>query len=190
MVRVVALVFLMLSFPLWLLIGTLIKLTSRGPVIFRQKRVGKNQKIFTIYKFRTMVENAEQLKGSFKHLNEADGPIFKIYNDPRYAGFGRLIAHTYLDELPQLLNIIRGEMAFVGPRPLLPSDVVSLPKKYASRFSILPGVTSPWVVKGKYKLTFREWMKLDVEYASCKSLSQDAKIILLTLLLLLSSPNR
>ncbi len=132
-----------------------------------------------------MVVNAEKIKKKYKSLNQGVGPIFKIHNDPRFTKVGKFISHTYLDELPQLFNVAKGEMAFVGPRPLLVSDIANTPKKYHSRLSILPGLTSTWNIKGRYRLSFEEWMKLDVEYVKRKSAWIDFKILLATLLLLI-----
>lgn len=156
-------------------------------VFFYQKRVGKDKKIFTLYKIRTMVNNAELLKEKYQQLNEANGPVFKIRDDPRYTKIGKFLAHTGLDELPQLINVIKGEMAFVGPRPLPVDEASKVPKKYEKRFSVLPGITSLWIVKGAHKLSFREWMELDLEYVRNKSVWLDMKISLLTVLLILKS---
>lgn len=187
MARIIAFILLILSFPLWIIIGALIKFTSAGPIIFKQKRVGKDRKIFTMYKFRTMVENAEALKDRYRHLNEADGPVFKIRDDPRYTRVGKLLARLATDEIPQLVNVIKGEMALVGPRPLPLDEADNIPKKYQARFSILPGMTSPWIIEGAHKLSFDEWMRLDVEYVGKKSLWLDAKTLFLTLVLIVKS---
>ncbi len=178
--RILALVFLILLSPAILFLIILIKLDSRGAAIFRQKRMGKNKKTYLMYKFRVMVEGAEKLKKKFLHLNEADGPVFKIWDDPRHTKVGRFLAHTGLDELPQLINIIKGEMAFVGPRPLPLDEANEVPKKYQKRFSVLPGITSSWVVQGSHNLTFDEWMKLDLEYVSNRSFWLNLKVMILT----------
>jgi len=154
-------------------------------ILFKQKRLGKNKKPFYIYKFRTMVTDAENLKSKIKNLNESDEPTFKIYNDPRYTKIGRLLAHTGLDEIPQLINIIKGEMAFVGPRPLPIDETKKISKKYERRFSILPGITSLWVVKGTDHSSFKKWMEDDLEYINNKSFWYDLKIIILTIWMLL-----
>jgi lipopolysaccharide/colanic/teichoic acid biosynthesis glycosyltransferase len=184
MQRLAALILLIFFFPLFGIFYLLIKLTSRGPFIFKQKRLGKGKKPFIIYKIRTMVENAEDLKSKIHHLNQADGPVFKIRNDPRYTKVGKLIAQTGLDELPQLINIIKGEMSFVGPRPLPVDEALKVPKKYENRFSVLPGITSLWVIKGSHKLTFDQWMKLDLEYIKNNSVYLDIKIMLLTIIMI------
>jgi len=175
-----ALLLLIFSLPLYPFLFLAIKLSSKGPFIFSQNRMGKNRKPFRIYKFRTMHQNAEKIKFKYAKLNQSDGPTFKIYNDPRFTPIGRLLAHSALDELPQLFNIIKGDMAFVGPRPLPIEEANKVPKKYELRFSILPGLTSPWVIKGAHKLTFDTWMRLDIEYVSHKNIWYDSKIILLT----------
>lgn len=141
--QLLALVLLILLSPLFFILYILVKLTSKGPFIFKQKRMGKDEKIFTIYKIRTMGENADKLKEKYMNLNEYKPPIFKISNDPRYTIIGKYLGKSCLDELPQLLNIVKGEMSFVGPRPLPISEAKSLPKKYQSRFRILPGMVPP-----------------------------------------------
>ena len=178
--RLLALIILFLSLPLLGLLFFLVKLTSKGPFIFRQKRAGKDKKPFYIFKIRTMVENAESLKPKIYHLNEADGPVFKIREDPRYTKLGKFLAKTGLDELPQLLNIVKGEMAFVGPRPLPIDEAEKIPKKYQKRFSVLPGITSLWVVRGAYHHNFEKWMRDDLEYVEKKNFWLDIKIVFLT----------
>lgn len=185
--RVIAFFLLVLLSPIFFLLFVLVKLTSKGPFIFKQKRLGKDKKPFTIYKIRTMVENAEELKEKYRHLNEADGPVFKIYNDPRYTKIGKFLSHTALDELPQLVNIIKGDMSFVGPRPLPVEEAEKIPEKYSARFSVLPGITSPWVVEGAHRLTFDKWMKLDLEYVKKRSLWYDIKIMSRTILLVVKA---
>ncbi len=140
-----------------------------------------------MYKTRTMVANAQQLKKKYLHLNEADGPVFKIRNDPRYTKIGKFLARTGIDELPQLINVVRGDMALVGPRPLPVHEARLIPKIYQKRFSILPGITSPWVVYGAHSLTFRQWMELDLKYIKEKSIKLDIQILFLTALLMLKN---
>lgn len=191
MQRILGLLLFILTLPLYPLLFIVIKLSSQGPFIFRQKRMGKDKKIFTMYKFRTMVENAEELKSKFNNLNEADGPVFKIRHDPRYTKIGKILTRTAIDELPQLVNIIKGEMAFVGPRPLPVAEARQVSEKYSLRFKVLPGLTSPWVIKGGHTLTFDQWMKLDITYTKNKNTKTDLIIIFKTILLLtrLSIPN-
>lgn len=189
MERLLAIIIFIFFLPLLVILYTIVKLTSKGPFIFKQKRMGKDKKIFTMYKIRTMVEGAETQRfhstssgqAKLEALNEADWPAFKIYNDPRYTKIGKFLAHTALDELPQLINIIKGEMSFVGPRPLPVDEAKKVPKKYEKRFSVLPGMTSLWIVKGADHRSFKEWMEWDLEYIKNKSFYYDAKILLLTL---------
>lgn len=183
--RIIAFILCIIFFPFLFLIALLVKITSKGPVLFQQKRVGKNRKVFTIYKFRTMVNNAEQLKTKYLYLNNANGPVFKIYNDPRFTQFGKLLSRTGLDELPQLINIIKGEMSFVGPRPLPVLESKKIPEKYNSRFSVFPGITSPWVISGSHNLTFDQWMRSDSLYVKEKSFSKDIRVFVKTVILVL-----
>lgn len=182
--KIISLVLLFLTIPLWPILYLSVKLTSRGDFIFKQKRAGLNKKPFTMYKIRTMVVNAENLKKKYAHLNEAERPVFKIRNDPRYTKIGKILSHTAIDELPQLINILKGEMAIVGPRPLPLSEAKRIPNKYSRRFLILPGMTSPWIISGAHQLTFKQWMESDVDYIKKKSSIFDIKILLKTLLIL------
>jgi lipopolysaccharide/colanic/teichoic acid biosynthesis glycosyltransferase len=183
--RLFALILLILFLPLLFILYLLIKLTSKGPFIFKQKRLGKDKKIFVLYKIRTMIEGADKLKEKYRHLNEADGPVFKIRHDPRYTKIGKFLAHTALDELPQLINVVKGEMSFVGPRPLPVEEGLKIPSKYEKRFSVLPGMTSSWITKGAHKLIFHQWMSLDLEYVEKKSFWYDIKISISTTILIL-----
>lgn len=180
MERLLAFILLILLSPFFLMFYILVKLSSPGPFIFKQKRVGKDRQPFYIYKIRTMVNNAEEIKAKYSHLNEADGPVFKIRNDPRYTQIGRLISEAGLDELPQLFNILKGEMSFIGPRPLPVDEGSKVPAKYKARFNVLPGITSLWVVQGAHQLSFKEWMKLDLFYVKHKSWRLDLEISYLT----------
>lgn len=186
MKMVLALILLIITSPLLLLLFLIIKLSGTGPFIFRQKRAGKNDKPFWIYKIRTMVTNAETLKSKIENLNEVDKPVFKIYNDPRYTKIGRFLSHTGLDELPQLINIIKGEMDFVGPRPLPVEEARLIPQKYQGRFAVLPGITSPWILQGAHKLSFKEWMESDLAYIERKSVWYDSIILARSFLLVLT----
>ncbi len=185
--RFIALFLLIILSPFFLIFYILVKLDSPGSFIFKQKRMGKNRKSFWIYKIRTMVENAERLKFNVQRFNEADGPVFKIENDPRHTKFGRLLSRTGLDELPQLVNIIKGEMAFVGPRPLPINEAKKVPKQYQRRFSVLPGITSSWVVEGSHKLSFKEWMELDLQDIKNKTIRYDFSIAAKTVWLIVRS---
>jgi exopolysaccharide biosynthesis polyprenyl glycosylphosphotransferase len=166
--------------PLLVTVALIIKLTSRGPIFFKQKRVGLHGKPFNMLKFRSMVVNAEELKAKLEALNEQTGPVFKIKNDPRITRIGRFIRKYSIDELPQLLNVLRGEMSVVGPRPPLPSEV----EKYAAwqrrRLSVRPGLTCIWQVSGRNQISFEEWMYLDMQYIDNWTLLTDLSLILRT----------
>jgi len=165
------------------LIALLIKLTSPGPVFFRQQRSGINGRPFTIYKFRTMVTNAEQLKHELAAMNEMSGPVFKVTNDPRVTRVGRFLRKYSLDELPQFFNVLRGEMSLVGPRPL-PVDEVKrfYDLAHRRRLSVRPGLTCLWQVSGRNNVSdFKDWVRLDLEYIDHWSLWLDIKILLRTL---------
>ena len=174
---VFAAILLVLLSPLMLLIAVLIRLKSKGPAIYRQTRVGHNQKPFTFYKFRTMVNDADKKLSKIRHLNEVDGPVFKISNDPRLTSFGKFLAHTSLDELPQLWNILKGEMSFVGFRPPIPSEVKNYEDWQMARFEEKPGITSLWAVQGAHKMNFNDWIKLDLMYNENISFLLDVNIV-------------
>ncbi len=178
--RLIAFLMLIFFLPFFLFFYLLMKITSKGSFIFKQKRLGKNKKEFIMYKIRTMINEAEQKKEDYRYLNEVDGPVFKIRNDPRYTRMGKFLSHTGLDELPQLVNIIKGEMTYVGPRPLPVAEGVEISNQYQGRFSVLPGMTSPWIVSGAHKLSFDQWMKLDLEYVKNQSFLYDTKIFFKT----------
>lgn len=168
---------------LFALIAALVKLTSPGPVLFRQQRSGINGRPFTIYKFRTMVTNAEQLKHELAAMNEMSGPVFKVSNDPRITPIGKFLRKFSLDELPQLLNVLRGEMSLVGPRPL-PVDEVKrfYDLAHRRRLSVKPGLTCLWQISGRNNVSdFKEWVRLDLEYIDNWSLWLDLKILWLTI---------
>ena len=166
--------------PLLILIAITIKLTSKGPILFTQIRSGLNGRQFTLYKFRTMVSNAEELKEQLKVINEMDGPVFKITNDPRVTPVGHFLRRTSLDELPQLFNIIKGEMSLVGPRPPLPSEVQEYQLWQRRKLSMKPGLTCIWQVSGRNNVSFKEWMNMDLEYIDKWSLFLDFKLLVLT----------
>jgi exopolysaccharide biosynthesis polyprenyl glycosylphosphotransferase len=177
--RIGALVLLVLLSPIFLIVGILIKIGSPGPVFFRQKRSGLNGAPFTIYKFRTMVTNAEQLKHELAAMNEMTGPVFKVTNDPRVTPIGKFLRKSSWDEMPQLLNVLRGEMSLVGPRPL-PVDEVKRFNDLAHRrrLSVKPGITCLWQVSGRNNVSdFRDWVRLDLEYIDNWSLWLDFKIL-------------
>jgi exopolysaccharide biosynthesis polyprenyl glycosylphosphotransferase len=169
--------------PVFLLIALLIKLTSPdGPVLFVQTRVGYNRRRFKLLKFRTMVPDAERLQASLEALNEAQGPVFKIKNDPRITPIGRILRKTSLDELPQLFNVIKGDMSLVGPRPLPLRDVERFEELWLRRrFSVRPGITCLWQVNGRSDTAFDEWIEQDLEYIDHWSLALDFKILVKTI---------
>lgn len=171
---------LMALAPVMGLIALAIKLSSPGPVFFMQERVGAGGHIFKLYKFRTMVVNAEALKATLLAANEADGPVFKIRRDPRVTAIGRLLRKYSLDELPQLLSIMRGDMSIVGPRPPLPSEVRQYQPHQLRRLSVPQGLTCIWQISGRSNISFEDWVKMDLRYIDTWSLRQDLKIILKT----------
>ena len=174
---------LLVGLPIFLLIALAIKLSSPGPVLFRQKRAGLNGRPFTMYKFRTMVSNADQLKAELAALNEMSGPVFKVSNDPRVTRVGRFLRKSSLDELPQLLNVLRGEMSLVGPRPLPVDEVRRFDDvAHRRRLSVKPGLTCLWQVRGRNQIAdFRDWVRLDLEYIDNWSLWLDLKILIRTI---------
>ena len=167
--------------PLGLLTALAIRLDSPGPVIFRQTRVGKWGKHFVCYKFRSMAIDAEERKQALLLANEADGPIFKIQNDPRMTRVGRLIRKASIDELPQLINILKGDMSFVGPRPPLPSEVSLYEYEQRRRLNAVPGLTGLQQVSGRSDLPFERWVELDLQYINEQSLGKDVVILLKTI---------
>lgn len=178
---VLASVALVLLSPLFLMIGAAIGLTSSGPVLFRQIRCGLNGRPFVFLKFRSMRIDADELKPSLAAYNEMDGPAFKMKRDPRVTSLGRLLRRTSFDELPQLWNILKGDMSFVGPRPAVVEEVERYEPWQRRRLSMKPGLTCLWQVSGRNELTFDEWMRLDLEYIDNWSLWLDVKIALKTI---------
>jgi exopolysaccharide biosynthesis polyprenyl glycosylphosphotransferase len=176
-----AVLLLLVTAPLMALIALLVRLTSPGPVIYRQWRCGLNGRTFQLYKFRSMYHDAERDQGLLSHLNEADGPVFKIARDPRVTPLGRFLRKTSLDELPQLLNILKGDMSFVGPRPPLPEEVARYERWQRRRLRMKPGLTCLWALEGRSELSFARWMKLDMDYIDHWSLGLDFKILLRTI---------
>jgi exopolysaccharide biosynthesis polyprenyl glycosylphosphotransferase len=178
----VSLVLLIILAPLLTAIALLVKLTSRGPVLFRQERIGINKRRFFIYKFRTMVPNAEALLSGLESLNEAAGPVFKIRRDPRVTPVGRVLRRLSLDELPQLYNVLRGDMSLVGPRPLPLRDFEGFSEDWQRRrFSVRPGITCLWQVRGRSNIDFEHWMELDLQYLDEWSIWLDMKILAQTI---------
>jgi exopolysaccharide biosynthesis polyprenyl glycosylphosphotransferase len=172
--------------PLFLLIAVLIRWDSPGPALYRQVRCGVNGRRFTFYKFRSMEMGAEEKKKDLLHLNEMSGPVFKIKDDPRVTRVGRFLRKTSMDELPQLFNVLRGNMSFVGPRPLPAEEVEKIKGWQRRRLSMKPGITGLWQVSGRNHVDFHDWVKLDLEYIDNWSLWLDLKILLKTIPAVLS----
>lgn len=177
---------LLLLWPVLLLIAGALRVLSPGPILFRQARCGLGGRHFTLYKFRSMVNNAEQLRAELHQLNELDGPVFKISDDPRITPVGRILRRFSLDELPQLWNILRGDMSFVGPRPAIPDEVEQYEAWQRRRLRMRPGLTCTWVLEGRNHLDFNRWMQLDLAYIDTWSLWLDLKIFLRTIPIVLS----
>ena len=171
---------LLLTSPFWLAAAAAIKLTSPGPAIFRQTRVGLGGRPFTIYKFRTMVADAESRKAALRASSEQDGPAFKIARDPRITPVGRLLRMTSLDELPQLFNVLRGDMSLVGPRPLPVDEQNGCDRWHRARLDVVPGLTCIWQVKGRSRVSFDDWMRMDLAYLRKKHVVADLLILLQT----------
>jgi exopolysaccharide biosynthesis polyprenyl glycosylphosphotransferase len=179
---VASLVATLILAPLFLLVGFLIKLTSQGPVFFIQERVGLNKRRFHLYKFRTMVADAEERQPEIEHLNEVSGPVFKMTNDPRLTRVGKLLRKTSIDELPQLFNVLKGDMSLVGPRPLPVRDYQGFRQDWQRRrFSVRPGITCLWQINGRSSTPFEKWMELDMKYIDQWSLWMDFKILVKTI---------
>jgi exopolysaccharide biosynthesis polyprenyl glycosylphosphotransferase len=176
-----ALVGITLLAPLFLIVGVLIKATSKGPVFFRQERYGLNKRTFYIYKFRSMIQDAEAAQAKVEHLNQNSGPVFKIFADPRVTKVGAFLRKTSIDELPQLFNVLKGEMSLVGPRPLNLRDVGRFSEAWLMRrFSVKPGLTCIWQVSGRSNVSFDRWIALDLHYIDHWSLLLDMKILAMT----------
>jgi exopolysaccharide biosynthesis polyprenyl glycosylphosphotransferase len=175
--------------PLFALVALIIKLDSPGPVLFAQVRVGLNKRRFSMLKFRTMVNGAEKRQAELEDLNEAGGPVFKIKDDPRLTRIGKFLRRFSIDELPQLINVLRGEMSLVGPRPLPVRDVERIDvASQKRRFSIKPGLTCLWQVNGRSDVSFEEWVRMDLQYIDQWSLGLDMLILLKTIPAVLKGP--
>lgn len=179
-----SLVGLLILSPILVIVSILIRAESKGNVIFVQERIGLNGKTFKMYKFRSMVCNAEELKKDLMKDNEMEGPMFKMKNDPRITRVGRFIRRTSIDELPQLFNVLKGDMSLVGPRPSLPSEVEKFEEWMMKRLSVKPGLTCFWQVSGRNNIGFEEWMKLDIKYIQERSMLLDLKLIFKTFFVL------
>ncbi len=178
----VSVVLLLGLLPLLLLVALFIKISSQGPVFFSQKRIGLHKREFDLYKFRTMVTNAEVIQHELESLNEASGPVFKINNDPRVTKIGKILRRLSIDELPQLFNVLVGDMSLVGPRPLPVRDFDKFDENWTRRrFSVRPGITCIWQTSGRSDISFEQWMKLDLKYIDNWSLLLDIKILTKTI---------
>jgi exopolysaccharide biosynthesis polyprenyl glycosylphosphotransferase len=183
---VIAVFSLALLSPLLVAIAAAIRITSPGDVLFRQTRCGLSGRRFTLYKFRSMVNNAEQLRAELRQLNQRDGPAFKISDDPRITPVGRILRRFSLDELPQLWNILRGDMSFVGPRPAIPDEVEEYEPWQRRRLRMRPGLTCIWVLEGRSDVDFHRWIQLDLAYIDNWSLWLDCKIFFRTIPIVIS----
>jgi len=178
---------IVITAPVWLVTAIAVKVSSHGPVFFRQVRVGRGGTPFTVYKFRTMVNGAEEVLAELRALNEASGPLFKMRDDPRVTRVGKFLRRWSLDELPQLWNVVRGDMSLVGPRPPLPEEVDAYEQDWHfDRLEVLPGITGLWQVSGRSNLSFDDYMRLDLSYVENWSIGFDLYILAKTLPALLS----
>jgi lipopolysaccharide/colanic/teichoic acid biosynthesis glycosyltransferase len=177
---------LILLVPVFPLIALAVVLSSPGPVLYRSTRLGKGGKPFTFLKFRSMVADAHQHQQNLRHLNEVDGPVFKLSNDPRVTAVGGFLRRTSLDELPQLFNVLKGDMTLVGPRPPIPEEVEKYEPWQRRRLDVTPGITCLWQISGRSRLGFNEWMRLDLQYIQHRSFRLDFMILLRTIPAVLS----
>lgn len=175
---VIASIALILSLPVFIVYSVALKLTSPGPILFKQKRCGLYGRIFTLYKFRTMVVDADKMLDKVKDFNESDGPIFHSRSDPRVIPLGRVLRKTSLDELPQLINVLKGDMSVIGPRPPLPEEVMEYERWQRRRLSLRPGIVCTWQVTRRFQPDFQKWMKMDMDYIDNWSLGLDFGILL------------
>lgn len=177
-----SLIGIVILIPLTIIIGLAIKLEDRGPIFFAQERVTKNGKLFKLYKFRSMVTNAEEIRETMDDENEMDGPVFKVKNDKRITKVGHFIRKTGIDEVPQFVNIFLGDMSLVGPRPALPREVAEYDEKAKRRLEVKAGITCIWQIqRDRNSITFDEWMAMDAEYVDNASILLDLKIIFKTI---------
>jgi lipopolysaccharide/colanic/teichoic acid biosynthesis glycosyltransferase len=171
----------LLLLPLFAVLALLIRLDSKGAALYASQRVGKGGRLFRFYKFRSMVAGAERFRDHLQKFNEVDGPVFKMSDDPRITRVGRFLRRSSLDELPQLFNVIKGDMTLVGPRPPILEEVVQYAPWQRGRLSVKPGITCLWQISGRSRLGFEEWMRLDLQYIQNISLGLDLKILLRTI---------
>jgi lipopolysaccharide/colanic/teichoic acid biosynthesis glycosyltransferase len=176
--------------PLFLLIALTIKLTSRGPVFYKSQRLMKDWQEFTLFKFRTMVDRADALFDKVVTLNEASGPLFKCRKDPRITPLGRILRITFLDELPQLINVVRGELSLVGPRPCLLREAGQMEQEMYFRFAVPQGITGPWQTNGYHALPFNDQLRIECDYVQSWSLRKDFAILLRTIPIVLRLQGR
>jgi lipopolysaccharide/colanic/teichoic acid biosynthesis glycosyltransferase len=172
---------LVLALPIIVCAALAIAIVDRGSPFYTQERVGLNGRLFRMFKLRTMVEGAHEMRGEILHLNEADGPVFKIRNDPRLHPLGAFLRRTSVDELPNLFNVLRGEMSLVGPRPPLPSEVEHYSPYAMRRLTVMPGITCLWQINGRCSVSFDEWMRLDNEYIDTWSPLGDVGLLIRTI---------
>uniref|UniRef100_A0A832I2T4 Sugar transferase n=1 Tax=Eiseniibacteriota bacterium TaxID=2212470 RepID=A0A832I2T4_UNCEI len=177
---------LIVTFPLLVAAAIAIRLESEGPIFYRSVRIGRGGRPFTFLKLRSMVQDADRHRHQLAHLNEADGPVFKISRDPRVTRVGRFLRTTSIDEIPQFVNVLRGEMSLVGPRPPIPEEVAQYEPWQLHRLDVQPGITCLWQISGRSRIGFQEWMRLDLEYIRHRSFWLDLKILLRTLPAVLS----
>lgn len=180
---------LILLSPILIITAIVIKLDSKGPIFFIQERVGKDGECFNMYKFRSMVIDAEEKLYKLKDKNEMSGPMFKMKNDPRVTRVGSFIRRTSIDELPQLFNVLKGEMSLVGPRPNLPREVIKFTDYQKDKLLAQPGITCYWQVMGRNNIDFEQWIELDIKYVRDRSTWVDIKLIFKTVGLLLGDEN-
>ncbi|MBV7276200.1 sugar transferase [Clostridiaceae bacterium UIB06] len=184
-----AVIGIILLSPIILITSIAISLESKGGFIFAQDRVGLYGKVFKMYKFRSMVSNAEELLKDLKKKNEMSGPMFKMKNDPRITKVGKFIRKTSIDELPQLFNVLRGDMSLVGPRPNLPREVTHFTTRQKRKLMVKPGLTCYWQVMGRNDIDFEDWMELDIKYIEERNLWIDIKLIIRTFFVLFGDKN-
>ncbi len=172
---------LLLLVPVIPLVALMIRLDSKGAVFYRQDRVGKGGRVFQFYKFRSMRADSDRLRAGLESRNEAAGPVFKMKNDPRITAVGQFLRRSSLDEIPQIFNVLKGDMSIVGPRPALPGEVAKYETWHRRRLDVKPGITCLWQVAGRNQVSFEEWMRLDIEYMSRRSLRTDVTIFVKTI---------
>ncbi|HEU4929588.1 MAG TPA: sugar transferase [Candidatus Krumholzibacteria bacterium] len=171
---------LLLLLPVIPVVALMIRLDSEGPVFYRQERIGMRGRPFRFYKFRSMRADSDRLRADLEARNELAGPVFKMKNDPRVTAVGQFLRRSSLDEIPQIFNVLKGDMSIVGPRPALPGEVARYEAWHRRRLDVKPGITCLWQVAGRSQVGFDEWMRLDIEYMSRRSLRTDVAIFLKT----------